>query len=80
MQRQGCSNAALVGDALQTHAALRSDAALLLQRAADRLGWSGRSLHRVMKVARSLADLDASDGVEASHVGQALQYRRAQGT
>jgi magnesium chelatase family protein len=79
MQRQGCSNAALAGDALQSHAALRSDAALLLQRAADRLGWSGRSLHRVMKVARSLADLDASDWVEASHVGQALQYRRAHG-
>ncbi len=79
MQRQGCSNAALAGDALQTHAALRADAAQLLQRAADRLGWSGRSLHRVMKVARSLADLEASDSVAADHVGQALQYRRAAG-
>ncbi len=74
--RQGCCNAQLEGQKLQTHGALSADATNLLQRAAERLGWSGRALHRVMRVARTLADLQACATVEATHVGQALQYRR----
>ena len=77
MKRQGKCNALLDGDGLDTHAGLTSEASLLLQRAAERLGWSGRSLHRVLRVARTLADLAAKTDIETLHVAQALQYRRS---
>jgi magnesium chelatase family protein len=40
------------------------------------MGWSGRSTHRSLKVARTIADLAGSDSVEAVHVAEAVQYRR----
>jgi magnesium chelatase family protein len=46
-------------------------------RAADRLGWSGRSLHRVLKVARTVADLAGSERIAAQHLAEAMQWRRA---
>ena len=58
-------------------AACRPDdaAVRLLRRAAERLGLSARSHHRVLSVARTIADLSGSGGVEAVHVAEALQYR-----
>jgi magnesium chelatase family protein len=50
--------------------------ARLLAEAAERLRLSARGWHRVLKVARTLADLDASDGVRRVHVAEALAYRR----
>jgi magnesium chelatase family protein len=45
--------------------------------AALRLAWSARAVHRVLKVARTIADLAASDAVSTPHVAEAVQYRRA---
>ena len=55
----------------------RQDGAIadLLHAAVDRLGLSARACHRVLKVARTIADLAAAEGVEAAHVREAIQYR-----
>ena len=48
----------------------------LLLEAAQRLRLSARGYHRVLRVARTLADLDAAEGVRRVHVAEALAYRR----
>jgi len=77
LQRQGAPNQLLQGRAIDEHLQLAPAAGSFVQAAAARLGWSGRSLHRVLKVARTIADLAGSPGVETAHVAEAVQYRRA---
>ena len=47
----------------------------LLRMAADRLGLSGRSFHRVLRVARTIADLEGSPQVRENHIAEAVGYR-----
>ena len=75
-ERQGASNAALSGQALDEHCALHEGARPLLTQVATRLGWSGRSLHRCLKVARTIADLAGSAQIQPPHLAEAIQYRR----
>jgi magnesium chelatase family protein len=76
-QRQGACNAALTPADLDHHCVLDAAGSALLQRAAERLGWTGRGLHRVLKVARTIADLADSERIGTAHVAEALQSRRA---
>ena len=76
MARQGCVNALLSGDALDAHGALDDAGAGFLRTAAARLGWSARGFHRVLRVARSIADLAGSEAIATPHLAEAIQYRR----
>ncbi len=75
--RQGTSNQALQGKAIDQHLALDADALKFLNVAATRLGWSARSTHRALKVARTIADLAGAKDTQTRHVAEAMQYRRA---
>ncbi len=74
--RQGCTNAQLSGAQIDAHCPLAPDAAQFLQAAATRLGWSARSYHRVLRMARTAADLAGADAIDSAHVAEAVQYRR----
>jgi magnesium chelatase family protein len=52
-----------------------SEAIRLLADAAERLGFTARAFHRVLRVARTIADLDGDDAVREPHVAEALRYR-----
>jgi magnesium chelatase family protein len=80
LDRQGCTNAQLSGDLLDTHCQMQSGATHFLHATASKLGWSARGFHRVLRMARSVADLEASCCVEIPHLAQAIQYRRVLST
>lgn len=47
----------------------------LMQGAFDRLGLTGRSHDRILRMARTIADLEGSEHIEASHLAEAIQFR-----
>ena len=75
--RQGHANQALSGQAIDEQCKLDPAAAKFLNLAATRLGWSGRGIHRSLKIARTIADLVGAQSVQVTHVAEAIQYRRA---
>ena len=68
-------NADAAGTWLLAHGALTPAARELLDTAAERLGLSARAYHRIVRVARTIADLDATDTIHESAVAEALRYR-----
>jgi magnesium chelatase family protein len=76
LARQGKTNRALQGQEIDQHAALDDTTLQFLNSAATRLGWSARSTHRALKVARTIADLDGAVTTQIKHLAEAMQYRR----
>ena len=70
-------NADAEGALLDEHATPDAEGQALLSRFAERLGLSARGYHRVLRVARTIADLDGSAAVRAPHVAEAVSYRLA---
>ena len=68
-------NAFAAGRWLDSHTPVHAKARSLLQTAAERLQLSARGYHRVLKVARTIADLEQSAEIGATHVAEALRYR-----
>ncbi|MEN8149469.1 MAG: ATP-binding protein, partial [Planctomycetota bacterium] len=74
-QGEGRPNAALAGDALRALCRPDDDGTALLRTAVDHLGLSARAHDRVLRVARTIADLEGRESVHGGHVAEALQYR-----
>lgn len=74
--RQGVPNARLSPAQLGQHCSPEPAAQSLLISASARLGWSARGLHRTLRLARTIADLEASPGISLTHVAEAIGLRR----
>ncbi|MHB1320656.1 MAG: YifB family Mg chelatase-like AAA ATPase [Acidithiobacillus ferrivorans] len=75
-QRQQGRNAQLQGERLAQFCALDAVGTRLLSRATETLHLSARGYHRVLRVARSIADLEGSGQISSQHLAEAIQYRR----
>lgn len=69
------SNSDAAGDVLETYASPDAEGRALLLRVAERMGLSARGYHRVLRVARTIADLAGSDAVLRQHVAEAVSFR-----
>jgi len=68
-------NGELHGKAVSVHCVVTSDAQKIVSAAFERLGMSMRGYHKVLKIARTIADLAESESIDAAHVREALTYR-----
>ncbi|MBF0423053.1 MAG: YifB family Mg chelatase-like AAA ATPase [Magnetococcales bacterium] len=76
----GVRNTELNGKALQNHATLETTARQLLLDSGNRLGFSARAHSRLLRVARTIADLAHSREIKGEHMAEAIQYRVGSGT
>ncbi|WP_426111711.1 YifB family Mg chelatase-like AAA ATPase [Massilia sp. PWRC2] len=75
-QRQGCSNQQLAPRQVEQYCQLDVSGARLLRDTMAQWHWSARGYHRVLKVARTIADLAGSERIARGHVAEAIGYRR----
>ncbi len=76
LRRQGCTNAELQHAALERHCTLTTEVRRLLETAIEHLGLSARGYHRILRLARTIADLDESDTVGPRYMSEAIGLRR----
>jgi magnesium chelatase family protein len=76
LERQAKPNSYMSTREINQHARPDPVGEQLLKQAISRLGLSARGYHRILKVARTIADLAGAESVRAEHVGEAIEYRR----
>jgi magnesium chelatase family protein len=69
-------NAQMGPSEIKKHCQLDEASQTLLKKSVEKLGLSARGYHRILKIARTIADMDSSQGLQCSHVAEAVQYRR----
>ncbi len=74
--RQGKTNSRLSVKEIDQHCALDTASEILLKQAINRLNLSARAYHRILKVARTIADLAGVEKINNQHIAEAIQYRR----
>jgi magnesium chelatase family protein len=75
-ERQQCSNAQLSNAQVEAHCRLSEEDETLLRLAIEKLDLSARAYHRVLKISRTIADLDDSEHIQTGHIMEALSYRK----
>ena len=74
-EKKTYANAQMMPKMLRKHCSISAEGEKLLENAITRLGLSARAHDRILKVARTIADLDASENIDPRHLSEAIQYR-----
>ena len=75
LERAGKCNAELGAAEVETYCSLMPASRKLLEKAMDKLQLSARAYHRILKLARTIADIDACDDIQEAHITEAISYR-----
>jgi magnesium chelatase family protein len=68
-------NAQMASRHIKKHCAIGDDSHALLEKAIDKFGLSARAFNRILKIARTIADLAGSEAIDVTHISEAIQYR-----
>jgi magnesium chelatase family protein len=68
-------NARMTEKQIRTYCSIDEESHRLLEMAIDKLGLSARALNRILKVSRTIADLETKESIESAHIAEAIQYR-----
>ena len=75
LERAGKSNADLSSTEVDVHCRIAPDEKMLLEKAMDKLHLSARAYHRILKLARTIADISESENIQQAHLTEAISYR-----